>query len=1338
MQDSDTQQQTEALTGSTYRDIQRMALRDLVILATDCATTEEQIERRYEAELEAARKDMHRANLEVDTRFKAMRAALEREHEQRMSQIEARYQQDMKALTAADRAARQRAQIEYEAAERDIRQKVEQAVWLAESVYDGEQAKIREDAKAARAAYEEQIQQIEQLERETIELLQLYGQALMLSQMPDVQGAPVSGNAAEAYAQRLEGAREAVRALRDLRVPRLFVGARPALLVLLLCALAAAGTQAAYMTLDPQLKAMAIAVGAALALATVLGFVLQLVGKSHVRAALLPLRQILADAREAAAAQLEEARKAGEARLAAALATRKAEEQAARDRAAPVLQEAARRRDAALAAAQAEFETRRTQIQQRYQQARAQAEEEYRKAAADLQQRYDNELAQVRQRHAKQVADSAARHAEARAALERRLKEGLATIQAPIVHTSGQRAHAWDDPIWSTWTPPRDFAPMVPIGRLHVDLTQIADSVPRKAPRRLELPGAFTVPVSLAFPRQASLLIQTDREGREDALRALQMVMVRLLTCLPAGRVRFTLIDPIGLGQSFAGFMHLADHDEALVGGRIWTEKDQIEQRLTDLTEHMETVIQKYLRNEFETIDQYNAQAGELAEPYRFLVIADFPAGFDGEAANRLRSIANTGARCGVYTLVMYDARQPLPAGFDIESLEATSVTLVREGGAFVWKDEVFKQFPLTLDPPPPESVLTTIMEIVGRHARQAKRVEVPFEVIAPAEDQIWSASSTREVAVPMGRLGATRLQSLSLGRGVAQHALIAGKTGSGKSTLLHVLITNLALWYPPDQVEFYLVDFKKGVEFKTYATHVLPHARAIAVESDREFGLSVLQRVDAELSRRGELFRKLGVQDIQAFREADPHTIMPRTLLIIDEFQEFFSEDDKIAQDAALLLDRLVRQGRAFGIHVILGSQTIGGTSGLARSTIGQMAVRIALQCSEADSQMILGDNNSAARLLSRPGEAIYNDAGGLVEHNSPFQISWLSEEQREAYLAKVLERSRSLSLPFPPTVVFEGNAPAELSNNAQLASLLQSPSWPPPVAAPAAWLGEPVAIKGPTAVLLRRQSGSNVLIIGQQDEPAMAIMAAALISLAAQHSPATARFYVMDGSPVDSPLAKVFPAVAAAIPHNVRLVAWREVPSAINELAMEVQRRQESDHHDAPSIYVFIYGLQRYRFLRRQEETFSLTASDEDKAPAPDKQFADILREGPPLGIHVLAWADTPVTVERTFDRPTLREFDNRVLFQMSASDSSNLIDSPLANRLGFHRALVYSEELGTLEKFRPYGLVTSAFLERVRQCLAARQRPAAESAADSAEVHRQQTGHPQDEARGAEKQQ
>src|SRR6185503_400491 len=299
-------------------------------------------------------------------------------------------------------------------------------------------------------------------------------------------------------------------------------------------------------------------------------------------------------------------------------------------------------------------------------------------------------------------------------------------------------------------------------------------------------------------------------------------------------------------------------------------------------------------------------------------------------------------------------------------------------------------------------------------------------DTIAPPVEKFWTRSSTDDLQVPIGRLGATRLQNLKLGRGVAQHVLIAGKTGFGKSTLLHALVTNMDMWYHTYEVEFYLIDFKKGVEFKTYATHNLPHARAIAVESDREFGLSVLQRLDGELARRGDLFRRAGVQDLASYRRSPGAQTMPRTLLIIDEFQEFFSEDDKLAQDASVLLDRLVRQGRAFGIHVLLGSQTIGGTSGLSRSTLGQMAIRIALQTSEADSQLILGDSNSAARLLTRPGEAIYNDAGGLVEGNSPFQISWLPDEQRDQYLKAVSEKARAnggaAATRREPAIVFEG----------------------------------------------------------------------------------------------------------------------------------------------------------------------------------------------------------------------------------------------------------------------------------------------------------------------------
>mgnify|MGYP006966960505 CR=1 FL=1 len=63
------------------------------------------------------------------------------------------------------------------------------------------------------------------------------------------------------------------------------------------------------------------------------------------------------------------------------------------------------------------------------------------------------------------------------------------------------------------------------------------------------------------------------------------------------------------------------------------------------------------------------------------------------------------------------------------------------------------------------------------------------------------------------------------------------------------------------------------------------------------------------------------------------------------------------------------------------------------------------------------------------------------------------------------------------------------------------------------------------------------------------------------------------------------------------------------------------------------------------------------------------------------------------------TLRELELRCAFQMSATDSSNLIDSPAAGKLGQNRSLLYLEEHGSLEKFRPYSLPSDDWLEKLR---------------------------------------
>jgi hypothetical protein len=112
-----------------------------------------------------------------------------------------------------------------------------------------------------------------------------------------------------------------------------------------------------------------------------------------------------------------------------------------------------------------------------------------------------------------------------------------------------------------------------------------------------------------------------------------------------------------------------------------------------------------------------------------------------------------------------------------------------------------------------------------------------------------------------------------------------------------------------------------------------------------------------------------------------------------------------------------------------------------------------------------------------------------------------------------------------------------------------------------------------------------------------------------------------------------------------------------------------------------------------------------DRDKPPSPDKQWAEILKNGPAWGVHTLLWCDSYNNVSRILDRMALREFEMRIAFQMSAADSSSLLDNPAAAKLRQHRGLFASEDLGTLEKFRPYGIPTDAWLAEVGSVLSAR---------------------------------
>jgi energy-coupling factor transporter ATP-binding protein EcfA2 len=971
-------------------------------------------------------------------------------------------------------------------------------------------------------------------------------------------------------------------------------------------------------------------------------------------------------------------------------------------------------RDKKLADLEAKYASATASLEQKIAAATDATEKKYPPRLAALETGAAEDTRHVEQSRDERLAAADARHRErwdAMVAEWRQVREEAAAMVAEAERVDAAAFPSWDDLARDQTPLPTDVPPGLRFGSLALSLERVPGGVSSLPELNAFGPVAWTQPAFVHWPVDASLLVKTSAEQKEASSAMLQAVMLRIATAIPAGQSRFTIIDPLGLGKQFAGFMHLADHDELLVTSRIWTEPQLIEEKLADITDQMEVVIQKYLRNEYESIGAYNAEA-EVPEPYKFVVVANFPANFTETSARRLASIAASGPRCGVYVIVSVDTKQVMPSGFSLAELEQHATVLTLKDGTFTWNDPEFSKWPLTVEQAPSDEVFTRIIQRVGKAAKAAKRVEVPFDRVAPKEEDWWQGSTASEVLAPLGPAGAKKLQYLKLGKGTSQHALIAGKTGSGKSTLMHAMITSLALQYSPNEIQFYLIDFKKGVEFKLYDHYKLPHARVIAIESEREFGLSVLQQLDAELKRRGDLFRELSVQDVAGFRKTGHPDPMPRILLLIDEFQEMFVEDDKLAQDASLILDRLVRQGRAFGMHVLLGSQTLGGSYSLPRATMGQMAVRVALQCNEADSSLILSEDNTAARLLTRPGEAIYNDANGMVEGNSPFQVVFLNDERRERYLGALRALAdRRTDIPQLPRIVFDGNEAADPAGNALLTELLGSGTahGKPPVA-PLAWLGDAIAIKDPTTAIFRRQGGANMLIVGQREDLGASLLAMSIVSLAAGADPhpggglgRPARFVLLEPAIAEEKPDLLLAALAKHLPHEVEQAGRLATGEAMAALAREVQRRIDEQVLDGETVFLVIRDLARYRELRRDESDFGFSMGEKQASPA--QNFVTILKDGPAVGVHTIIWCDSLTNLQRTFDRNTLKEFELRVLFQMSGSDSSQLIDSPLASKLGPQRALFIHEETGTLEKFRPYAFPQAQWLDTVAATMRAR---------------------------------
>ena len=156
-------------------------------------------------------------------------------------------------------------------------------------------------------------------------------------------------------------------------------------------------------------------------------------------------------------------------------------------------------------------------------------------------------------------------------------------------------------------------------------------------------------------------------------------------------------------------------------------------------------------------------------------------------------------------------------------------------------------------------------------------------------------------------------------------HGLVAGTTGSGKSELVQTYMLSLALNFSPDDVAFFVIDFKGGGMANLFSN--LPHlAGTISNLSGNQIGRAMIS-IKSENLRRQKIFGEFGVNNInnytRLYKGGEAPLAIPHLLVIIDEFAELKKEEPEFMRE----LISVAQVGRSLGVHLILATQKPSGT---------------------------------------------------------------------------------------------------------------------------------------------------------------------------------------------------------------------------------------------------------------------------------------------------------------------------------------------------------------------------------------------------------------------------
>jgi hypothetical protein len=454
-----------------------------------------------------------------------------------------------------------------------------------------------------------------------------------------------------------------------------------------------------------------------------------------------------------------------------------------------------------------------------------------------------------------------------------------------------------------------------------------------------------------------------------------------------------------------------------------------------------------------------------------------------------------------------------------------------------------------------------------------------------------------------------------------------------------------------------------------------------------QEFGESILENLVAEMEHRGVLFKEVEQTSLNGYKQATGKAL-PRILVIMDEFQILFNDSTnrKVAMTCAELTKRIVTEGRAFGIHLFMATQSTKVISDLTLShgTIEQMRIRIGLKCGENDARYLFSDQNDtkALSMMKGPIGTTVMNLDYTEQSNIGFRAAYCDDETQKYYLDLI---SKTFADVPSKLQTFEGSRTTKLLDFFNEYGIGTTNEIPVNIQ-----MGTLIKVAPPFSICADRKRKHNMLICGSNEQMANTISNNYIISALLNTNVSV---YCIDGDKlVGDDVSGAFYNTINSVTNRFNIAMNRaDIIKFINEVYEKYLLWKKENTKDV--IFIVIKNLQfldivksmlkgelvdESEFIDVESPTFEEPTPSNDPFAAVNNMFASnmgndantnigeklikLIEDGSGFGIHFVVTSLEYQTVRECmyYGENVLTKFPERIIFSLGANDADSLVEN------------------------------------------------------------------------------